>query len=102
MSAKDVALLGLELAFGNLVELVRVDRAGKALERAFAVHVLDRDAGAIGLTGRSAALVAVLEELEREAAEETIPRLNVLDRKRLDVERKVEGNEHPRPLYATR
>ena len=33
--AKDVALLGLQLAFRNLVHLVGIDSAGKTLERAF-------------------------------------------------------------------
>ena len=52
--AKDVALLGLEVAFGNLIDLVGIDRAGKALERAFTIHVLDRDAGAIGIDSQLA------------------------------------------------
>ena len=72
VAAEDVAILGLKLTFGDPIDLILIDRARKALERTFGVHVLNRDAGTVRMRSQLTTLVAVLKELEREATQEPL------------------------------
>ena len=55
-------------ALGDLIDLIGLQRSGKAHKRAFTVDVLDRDARAVLVNLTLAVLVLVVPERQRKAA----------------------------------